>query len=739
MPTDLRLLFESDLIKYYVIATISFLVAISFHAEVYRHFGEMEKGLEEAARIKSVMNYDELQALAKYHKSNELHRQGIEDTILAYEFYEQAYSLREDVFREKKNVQRLENDAKEKAEGAQVDERESAMYDRSSFVTGRASVTSTVTGMDLAQIAQAENEKSLDLMNKTTEAENHGKERLKEAQAALELAKAAQNHTEIDKGICYWAPVVCRTIEESGGSVTASDAVIKANKDIKNALAEIHDAEAERAIAIELHQNSSLHANLSTELLDEAQVYKTQSQTYGEDAKKFHESASEKEAEAEKDEEEFQLEERDIAIKEGEIKNDIYKRNALHKKVKEDRIKEREALARMNHYTRLVKRRKREWEEKKEEAIHHVAKAGWEALVASFSGVCLLLVVMTRIVTTFRYRQPLRWVLREEPYFSQDLLYLFCHVLIFLLAMGYVGELLMNFHDHKMLARTGITIVFALSASIIQITLLHLIPAVYSLLREARMESETVQLLLEKVVLKKGVIIAMVSAIEMLLCWCWIGTITFGRAFVLNSSLLWLAVLCMSLWYGIYIQTHKHAVADDLLMSRCDESSNVGSDGIFSNENEQHSLLVTSHQELIQGSVPLSGNQVPAILSSLSSLRSSETSPSMVSIPIGSSESKDDCDYGSLTNFFRAHLSTSPENFSWYAELQKVRLLFELLIASMAIWIVRRDLSLIRKLSPLANDLVWGKVPLWIVNILIFSAVATVVISFANMKRGRGN
>lgn len=239
----------------------------------------------------------------------------------------------------------------------------------------------------------------------------------------------------------------------------------------------------------------------------------------------------------------------------------------------------------------------------------------------------------------------------------------------------------------------------------------------------------------------------MVSAIEMLLCWCWIGTITFGRAHVLNSSLLWLAVLCMSLWYGIFIQTHKNAVANDLLTNCCDGFDNVipiiRNECVSGNENERHSLLATSDHESFQASAPSSDNNLSTGSSNQSSLHNSQqvssSSPSMESVPIGSTEYEDECDYGSLTDIFRAHLSTSPDNFSWKTELLKVRLLFEVLIASVAIWIVRRDLSLIRKLSPLAKDLVWGKAPLWILNILCFTAVATVVISFANVDLGRRN
>ena len=739
-------------------ATILFLVAITFHGSVYHRFGVMENKLQEAADIKWAMGFDEMKALSNYFESLQLHRRGIRDTMLAYEYAEDADSLREYVLDKKNNVLRLKEDAKEKTKAAQVDKQMSDTYAVNSFQANRAYVASTVTGIDLAQQAEEENERSANMMKKASEQEDEEKKRLKEAQVALEMTETVQYHAKIDKGICKWAFVVCNMINGNGGNaayedrnqihqfpIVPSDAVIKANKDIHDALLEIHNTEIERAKAIELHKDASIRANLSRAVLGDIQEFKNQSDIYLHDSEEFRSSAVEKEAEAEKDDEKAQLEETDIATKEYEIIHDVNNSETIFERVIEDHYKEQIAMERVKHYRALVQQKSDEWKEKEKEATNHVARAGWEAIVASVAGSCLLVVVITRIVATFRYRQPLRWVLRDMPYFSQDLLYLVCHIWIFLLAMGYVGELLMTFHYHNFFARMRITIIFAFNAAILQVILLHLIPSMCILFREPEVEARTVRLLVKQVIMKKGVIILLVSAIEMLLCWCWIATVAFERVHLVNTYAVWLAVLCISASYGIFVQKNNYAVADDLLTYYGDISEVLyptsNSDGESGKENERLSLLSMPYQERSHESLSESAegffmgspNKSPIQNSKVSA----ESSTSMQSIPIGSTESKNKVEYESLTNSFRARLSTSPVNFSWKSELEKVRLLFELLIASVAIWIVRRDLSLIRKLSPLAKDVIWGRAPLWILNIFLFIAFATFVVAFANTKFGQ--
>ncbi|VEU41134.1 unnamed protein product [Pseudo-nitzschia multistriata] len=729
--------FTPNLIWYYVLATLLFLVAISLHANVYRRFGAMQDGLREAARIKWTMEFDELKALAKYQKSVRLHRRGIRDTIAAFNCTAEVNSLREAVFEEEEDVLKLKQSAEKKKEEARADGRESAMHSMASFRDSRAFANSKVAGQNLAREAERENELSETIMNKTLEQEDAAKDRLKKAQATLELANAAQHHTEIDTGICKWAPAVCNLINSGSSAATVTDEAIQANKDIQEALLQIRNAEIERAKAIKLHNLASTHANLSTSMFADAEDFKTQSQEQWQEAKQSRSSAAKEESEAEKDMEDAKLEESDIATKEQEIRDDLNSSRIIFDRVVEDRRKESIAREQMTHYLKLVRERRTQWREKKTEATHHVARAGWEALLASVAASCLLVVVSSRILATFRYRQPLRWIVREMPYVPQDLLYLNCHAWIFLLAMGYGGELLTAFHDRGFVARAAITILIALVAAILQVTLLHLIPSVCALLRESRLDSGAIQPLVQEVVIKRGIIIALTSALELLLCWCWMGNIVFQRVHLFNTFVVWIAVLCMSTFYWIVVRReHVHTRIDAL--SRFSNSGLLvqgGSNG----ESERYSLLTASDLERSQGSSMSGyseGSFYGATRKSLGTNLSSIGSPtSMQSIPIGRSTepSEQEGDFGSLADMYQAQAFTTP----WHSELEKVRLLFEIYIASVAIWIVCTDLSLVRKMSPLANDLVWGKLPLWIFNMFLFVVFFTLIVTFVHTKIGK--
>jgi hypothetical protein len=681
----------------------------------------MEENLKEAAHMKQTMEYDELMSFNYYLKSVQLHRQGINDTLRAFEYAIEAESLENSISFETGDIEILKEDARGKKQQAKVDR-------------------STIAGMDLAKQAEEENERSESLVNRTAVEEAKGKKKLREAQEALVLAEAAQNNTTLDKGICKWAPAMCNMVyANNNGSrtqnqttpATASDAAIKANGDIQDALQVIHEAELERSEAIELHRNASIHANQSTAILRDVHAFRNRSDAdWKKDAEKYRTSAEEEEIEAKRDEERAKQEEADIMFKEIELINDTEYSMYLFQSAIKDRSNEQYALEKMNSDLVLVRKRQVEWKQKMEEATHNVAKAGWEALAASVAGLCLLVLVGGRIVATFRYQRPLRWILREAPYFSQDLWYLVCHLCIFVLAMGYVGELLMVFHEQTNIARAGITVVFSLSAAVLQVTLLHILPSVHELFREFRMgATSAIQFLVEHVVIRKGSIIVLASAIEMLLCWCWMGDVLFKQLHELNTYEAWLVVLCMSVGHGIFLRTRGYTVPE-YLPTRCGMEFGILSDSTnhVSNDDERDSLLAQS----LAPSCPGSSHVIP------SPNGSTESSSSMRPIPVGDSKCCNDVDnYGSLYNSFRRNLSTSPRNFSWKSELEKIRLLLEFWLASIGLWIVRRDLTLIRKLSPLATGVVWGRAPLWILNICFFLMFATLTVSFANMKLGR--
>ncbi len=690
----------SNLLKYYAFVTISFLVGVSFHSLVYHRFDVFETNLNEAARIKLEMEWDELKAFGQYLQSVKMHRKGIEDTIEAYNYAFEAKWLNQTLVEEEEDLEHWKEDAREKDAEAEKYKRKSTMDGISSLRNSRASVGSKIAGINLANQAKDENERSEVLMNQTSVTEARGKEQLAAAQNALTEAEKAQNATALDKGICKWASVVCSVIRSATNQTEPSNAVIQANQDIQQALQVISHAEDERAKAIQLHRDASIHATLSRAILEDARAFQNQSEIDLQQAEEERTVVENSQAAVERDREKAQQEETEIAHLEQEIQNDTERSEFLMARVATDKYREEHALQKMNQDLGLVEKRRLEWEEKIKQAIHHISRAGWEALVGSVAGLCLMVLVTTRIVATFRYQRPLRWILREPPYLAQDAVYLISHLCIFVLAMGYVGELLMNFHNQTNAAKVGITVIFCLCAAFLQVGLLHGLPALVKGGNSRQLDVGSIRALLKSTILPRSTILALVSAIEMLLVWCWLGTAAFTRVHKLNNSFVWLVVLSLSVGHAVFLRKCEHAFSSQ---SDCEVPSNIVI-------NDERDFLLPSFQSSASGS-----------------------QPSMHTVPFGdSNDSYTDNDYGSLSRYFQ---TTLPLNASMKSDLGKVRFLLELWLASLGFWIMRKDLELIRKLSPLAKDLVWGQAPLWILNICLFLILASLIVSVANVKK----
>mmetsp|Transcript_11885 Transcript_11885/g.25114 ORF Transcript_11885/g.25114 Transcript_11885/m.25114 type:complete len:793 (+) Transcript_11885:143-2521(+) len=777
--------YNLHLIKYYVLATLSFLVATGFHTSVYYHFAAMEEGLVEAAGIRFFEELDQLKAMVYYQESIQLHRKGIRDTLEAYAYANETLVLREDKFEKEEDLQRLRDAAAEKEHTASEDTSESASFAADALRLGRESVGSTSTGMALARLAEEENERSAAMLNEVASLEAEGQKKLKEAQNKLARAHATQrrhnnnNGDGENTGICRWAFVmfVCKPLlddDAGGGSssnqaatittgpATPSNAVVRANRDVQTALDMIHHTEEQRAQAVELHQNASIHLNQSATILRDAQTFQDEVKADGLHAEEYTQKAKEEEAEAKKEEQQAEQEKAEIAHIETEIRNDTQAAESFSQKVVGDRTRENQAVQKMNQDLEFARQRQAQWEQTTIDATRHVATAGWEALVASAAAVCLFLLVAARIAATFRYQRPLQWILRTDPpHFYHDLLYLVCHLSIFLLAMGYVGELLRVFQNHFNTARAVITVVFAVDAAFLQVLFLHFVPSMLVLYRASRVESKVALHLVEELVLQRGSILALVSAIELLLCWCVMGTAVFSRIHKLNTHAAWLSVFGLSAGYwGFVLEKDKHGAGYWPPKHSGDAprvSSDITSDGQLGEDNERHSLLKTTS---FQGSSVQGSNDPGSVESSFvvpandscslpssfqPSVQPAEFCSSMESVPMGSApESVVSSDeYGSLATgdaVFRDQLLrfVSLGKFSWRAELAKVGLLFEILIAALAIWIVFCDFTLVRRLSPLASGRVWDQAPLWIANMILFLAFSAIALAFINMRfKGR--
>ena len=350
---------------------------------------------------------------------------------------------------------------------------------------------------------------------------------------------------------------------------------------------------------------------------------------------------------------------------------------------------------------------------------------------------------------------------------------------------------------------------FAFVAAIFQVVLLHLMPHVFRLARQPDLVGGggIVRVLVYEDIAKKGTIVFLLCAMEVLLIWIVAGNIIFQRAYKWDTWAVWFGVFALAVSYSIFLRNHEcvnphqsHSnrnigidtsgyldvfdgvnsdstpygqdeVERQALLSsfkaECDMASS--SSGIIANLKQSSSSSggVSRQSGATTGSV--------AIDQSHNSSRSSR--PSMKSIPLGSSDESSvngttSCDvytsaavahvagvgtgtaggYGSVANktenedrLYYDHLFNDYPQIhstfvsSWKIELEKLRLVFELLLACWAIWIMRSSIMLIVKLAPLTrSDIAWGRCPLWVLNIFLMMALICFGIRFNHSQRRKG-
>jgi hypothetical protein len=747
-----------------MLAGLSALLAFSFHAGVNRRFVRMEDGLKIATTIRYALEWDELIEMEYHREAYKDNQESIYHLLLAFEYAHEAHLLQENITKEQNDLFGLEKDAEGKKEKADSYEREASLWAMRAFGDGRASVGSELTGVQLAKLAQDENERGQKALQHANMTLTEGSEKLHQAQEALQLAEEAQNHTTLDKGLCRWMPLACKIVRSqdtpnSTYSGSPTDIVIQANKDIQDALQQIHDAKIEKDLGMELLVNASTHANFSTQILQDAEMFRQQANIDRQQANKYRTQELEDERAYDADEKLIEKGKTEILTDETRMHNYTNSSQEFLKLAVSDRNNFRQAV---DQYQRS-RQRALDMETlliaKTKEAKDHVAKAGWSALAACIAGSCLLAMVAVQIVAAFRYQQPLQWIVRPHPQTTHDLLYLLNHSFIFLLSIGYVGELLIDFGHERKIVRAFIVFLFSIVGASLQVTLLHFLPHICRMNKSSNLDWNVTRVLLREDVVKKGAIVSLVFACEMLFCWVNIGSTAFTRAYKLNNWWCWIAVVLLAAYYTSFV------LKDDFLHGQVDTSpyldvfddpSIVRSNPISlesasretfkEEEEEKRSLLVQSSpqasaspsirvagsksvQASVSGSVVTPDSAEPGVLQPSAN---SSSSSSLNSVPLASAEAHG---YGALVNGDNSLLSILPEiraSFlvSWRREFQKIRLLFEILLASWAIWIIRRDIALIFKLSPLAQGVAWGRCPLWILNVFLLAALAIVAMSY---------
>ena len=455
----------------------------------------MEEGLLNASRIRHNLGWEELVLIERRGEAYRLNRQINWYANQAFQDMYYANQIKMNITKEQKDISNLEKDAEEEAELADADTSEASMWALRGYGDGRAYVASYMSGMELAKEANEEQERADALLEHANQTKEEGTQRLNEAQAALAEAEEAKNHTSIDKGICKWFAWSCHSVEDNNSDSSSSsnkkhnststvitnptDAAIQANKDIQDALQEIQNADAEHDLAMELLVNASSLANLSTQILADSEMFHEAAKFDKKEADKYRTEAAEDEEYYKDDEKIIKEETAEITVEERSMYNYT---NSSRRNVELALSRHQDFEHVVQEYNLEVARLKTTQillNETIDDAKHHVARAGWSALAACVSGICLLSLIVVQIIATFRYQRPLMWLVRGPPHTIYDALYLTSHFCIFLLALGYVGELLMEFDKQTNLTRLGITLTFSVVGSMIQVVLLHLLPHVW--------------------------------------------------------------------------------------------------------------------------------------------------------------------------------------------------------------------------------------------------------------------
>jgi hypothetical protein len=756
----------------------------------------MQNGLEDAAKLKFSMELDELRALELRAEAADLYRHSINHTLQAFEFAREATILKQNIRNETNDVNQLQIEEEQDEEEANRDSQEASLWAIRNYGDNLASMGSSTTGHELAKLALQEHEMA-DVHSKNADAKlQEGSTRLRVAREQVEIARQNEDvkaNAEASYGICRIFPFACSVVssrtttdnDETGAYSSApaqpSDESIRANKAVQDALREINEAKVERDVAMELYKNSSLHSNASAQLLHEAQLFHDQAEYDEAESIAYRDEARDFASEASLDKELIKEEQEKIQIEQTEMNKYVNEsRSVLNLAISEHRRASATANA-MEGKMAQVRAVEELWGLKMVEAHRHVAKAGWCGLVSAVAAVCLLLLVVVRIVGTFRYSRPLLWVVRDPPHRTHDILYLINHIFIMVLAMGFVGELLLHFREEKTSAKIAITMLFALVAAIFQVTLLHFLPHTFRLFGQSDLQTGNVYVLLHEDVVKKGTVVFLLCAMEMLLIWIIFGTIVFHRAYKWDNWWVWIIVVSLAASYGVFLRKHGYIydqqyvdtsnyldVFDSARSGYSDEPSMTRGK---EDESERRALLSPSNisDAQMDGVINMSSASSSGIIND--SLRTSiashasrmeihnnlhssvgEPSPdrsqSLNSVPLGSedkSPSDGSAGYGSLiadNDRFRYISNTHPEIHStfivsWKSEFEKLRLMLEILLVCWSIWVVQNSITLIVKLSPLASDVAWGRCPLWILNIFLLVALVCFGVWYTRQRQKR--
>ena len=694
--------------------------------EIHATFQHIENLQNQAAHLFHDMIRNRHQALDMLRQAKMLESKIKVEEPVASELYGEA----------EKDMLLAEQDAKEAME----------WYERE--VVERFNETmQAMAGTQLKHMSEIELQESQVLFEQAKEREQDAADKLDQTKDALEKAQALREAPEYDTGACSWGKWAAWACDKIGKNPQvniveeASDIAIEASVDMDAALAEQHEAQLERINATELYYKAMLDGKASIQMIEDTMALEEKAKNDDEEFVKYEKDANqeinayyqeEKEAKA-KDNEIFEWKQQaqDFHQAAQELLDTANTDNRLF--YAKENMMDKDRLFMYDLQDRVVIMTNN--------AKDHIAGACWYALFAVIAGALLLWHTISRVVKTFRHEKPLRWIVREQPHTARDISYTICHLLLFLLAMGFCGELLESFIHHQLMGRIESLLFFSIWSAMVQATVFHFFPHGLKLALSGDLDLETFKRLVMQDLIKRGFLLFLLFLFEILLVLVNFGYTVFSDAHLLNGYGMWILVLFVCLCHVYYFEFLAN------LFDGIDFWLETGTcqtmDSTITNSESQwhqtgsHPSDPDQRDESVANEVSDASEMSSLVTaSSIMAEASTSTGREMLSIDLELASSNYGSAFPSEENN-DGTISTpiaSTSCFSWRSELEKLRLVLDVLLASWSLWIIRSDVYLMKKLSPISGSLVWGHLPHWF---YLFAVVALVSICISVAKSRR--
>lgn len=660
----------------------------------------------------------------------------------AMKWHRQAMGIDQILYAEQVEADHLHQESAMGEEMAMEDAERSKEYVQQELFDAFVEENDLFLGHVLYNRSQSEMEEAQVLLNKSEQEEANATQKIQVAQDKLIHIKALQeNRLDLDSGFCKYAEWICRRVRqhpELDRYEASNKLVVQASLELQKAIQEHHQAQQEHEQGLNFYFEAIRDGNTSLELLRESGLLERDIQFRAQKAEEYQQKSEQELEQANR--EEAMAEAVDKAVVRMQSKS-LY----FHALAKESMSKSIAEAKRMEEYETLFYQEQVEIETIQKEldstmlcGLESVAGANWYALKSFMIGFILLLYILLRLWKRFKEEQPLKWIIRDHPFTGRDTSYLFNHVLHFILSVAFIGEILTDFGIQGIPGKMEILFLFSLNSAFLQATLLHLVPHLLHIwLGLTDIHVPTLRKLLWEDVVKRGALFFGLFLMEILICVCCFGKYAFDYAYKLNGWCLWILVfvafLAHILFFGkltIYyddVYENNDQNADQTIPLRSVSESSTYTD---QPEDQDTPSEMSSFVSAATTSEATNKSAISSVTRDSSGLLTVHLGRSSLTKEGSLSSSQQRNQYGSMEPHLRQdrHLPTDPVVVSTFVtsmqfEHTKLTFLFDVLLICWSFWIIRTSIYLIHKLSKIPQELVWAKLPGWILSLFLWTAV----------------